>query len=236
MHFFKYALLLFFTLSLHAQVEQDTIKIVKDSLAPIADPKYREDQFYATITYNLMEGQPRGYAQYSFSTGISGGFLRDMPVNKRRNHSIAVGLGYSYNNIKHNLVVAKTDVGNFYSIQSNNTFDRNKLVLHYAELPIEFRWRNSDSISHQFWRIYLGFKASYLFYSKAQLKDGGNDIKVINDANLNKFVLGSYISAGWNTWNLYAYYGFTPIYKDAVLDGQKLNMHMLKLGLIFYIL
>lgn len=236
MQFLRYALLFLCTVNLHAQVEQEEIKIETDSLPSVADPKYREDQFYATVTYHIMQGQPEGYSQYSFSTGLSGGFLRDMPVNKRRNHAIAAGLGYSYNNIKHTLVVTETPTGNAYTFKGTDTFDRNKLVLHYLELPVEFRWRNSDSISHQFWRVYLGLKVSYLFYNKAQLKDSKGTIKAINDPNLNKVTFGTYLSAGYNTWNLYAYYGITPLYNNIMANDKKLNMHSLKLGLIFYIL
>jgi hypothetical protein len=229
-------------LPLSAQVDElkrarDTIEL--DSVPAFADPKYREDQFYASISYNLMQGKPGGYSQYSFSTGLSAGFLRDMPINKRRNHSIALGLGYSYNNIKHNLVV--TDVGgakNSYAITSEGNFDKNKLVLHYLEVPLELRWRNSDSISHKFWRIYAGFKVGMLLYDKAQYEpDGGTKFKVRNDSNLNRFVYSAYISAGWNTWNLYACYGITPLYKDAKLEnGEELKLQSLNLGLIFYIL
>jgi hypothetical protein len=237
MQFLRYALLFLFTLSMQAQVATEDVKVETDSLAPLADPKYREDQMYATITYNLMQGQPKGYSQHSFSTGISAGFLRDMPVNKRRNHAIAAGLGYSYNNIKHNLIVTETPEGNVYTTKSNNTFDKNKLVLHYLELPVEFRWRNSDSISHKFWRVYAGVKVSYLFYDKAQHEPTeGPTTKVKNDPNMNKFILGTYLSAGYNTWNFYAYYGITPIYNNVTVNDRSISMHSLKLGLIFYIL
>ena len=237
MRFLSFLLLFLCAIPLQAQVEPEQVKVETDSLAPVADPKYREDQFYTTITYNLMMGQPRGYSQYSFSTGINAGFLRDMPINKRRNHSVAVGLGYSYNNIKHNLAVLPADGKNTYEVKGSDDYEKNKLVLHYLELPIELRWRNSDSISHKFWRVYLGFKASYLFYDKAQFKDEGVTTKVTNDSNLNKITYGTYLSVGWNTWNFYTYYGFTPIYNNAVMtDGQKLNMHVLRIGLVFYIL
>lgn len=230
-------LLFLFALPLQAQIEEEKKSVEVDSLAPVADPKYREDQFYATITYNLIQGKTPGYSQYSFSTGISTGFLRDMPINKHRNHSIALGLGYSYNNIKHNLAVQKTDMGNTYTVLPDDEFDTNKLVLHYLEIPLELRWRNSDSISHKFWRVYLGFKASYLFYDKAQYEFGDKRTTVTNDVNLNKFTYGTYVSVGWNTWNFYGYYGLTPLYKDAVTTtGEKLSLHAVKLGLIFYIL
>ena len=32
--------------------------IVKDSLPAVNDPLYREDQFYASIAYNLMQDKP----------------------------------------------------------------------------------------------------------------------------------------------------------------------------------
>ena len=223
--------------ALQAQVEEEVKPVEIDSLAPVADPKYREDQFYATIAYNLVQGTPAGYNQYSFSTGLTTGFLRDMPINKRRNHSIALGLGYSYNNIKHNLAVQNIAGKTTYTPLGSDLYDRNKLVLHYLEVPLELRWRNSDSISHKFWRVYLGFKASYLFYDKAQIEFQGITAKVTKDDNLNKLVYGTYLSVGWNTWNFYAYYGLTPLYNNAVTtNGDKLTMHSIKLGLVFYIL
>ncbi len=225
-----------------AQIFESKVRdtIVKDSVVPIADPKYREDQFYASLSYNLMQGKPGLYSQYSFSTGITVGFLRDMPINKSRTYAIAAGLGYSYNNIKHNFIVEPIENGvNSYQPVAEGSFDKNKLVLHYLELPIELRWRNSDSISHKFWRVYMGFKISYLFADKAQYQPGsGVSIKVKNDKNLNDFVYGAYISAGWNTWNFYVYYGLTPIYNNApIVDSdQKLTLNSLNFGLIFYIL
>ncbi|KOS07431.1 hypothetical protein AM493_16310 [Flavobacterium akiainvivens] len=218
-------------------VKRDTVAIEKDSVAPFADPYYREDQFYATINYNLMAGLPDGYSQYSFSTGLGVGFLRDMPLNKRRNHSIALGFGYSYNNIKHNLAVTHDGTKSNYSIVPKGDYELNKLVLHYLEVPLELRWRNSDSISHQFWRVYAGFKLSYLVYDKAQYEpEGGDQVKVRHDDNMNKVQYGAYISAGYNTWNFYAYYGFTPLYDNAYIGDEKIKIYPIKLGLIFYIL
>ncbi|WP_116790484.1 porin family protein [Flavobacterium psychrotrophum] len=235
-----FTILLFLaTISLMAQTTDLPTTQVSDSLLlPTPDPKYREDQFYASITYNIMQGMPKGYSQYSVSTGLGFGFLRDIPLNKKRNHAIAIGLGYSYNNIKHNLVVKDTLGANTYELTSKTAFDKNKLVLHYLELPLEFRWRTSNDTTHQFWRIYTGVKLSYLIYDKAQNEPDGNTVhKVRNDANMNKLTTGLYVAAGYNTWNFYAYYGLTPVYKNTTLqDGEKLSMHSLKLGLMFYIL
>lgn len=237
MRFIPILFVFLFALPLAAQVVPDDVVVPMDSLKPVADPKYREDQFYASIAYNLLQGKPGGFSQNSFSSNVTVGFLRDMPVNKARTYAIALGLGYSYNNIKYNLKVDESINGPFYAIVPENSFDKNKLVLHYAELPIEFRWRNSDSISHKFWRVYLGFKVSYLFADKAHFEGNDADIKIKGNADLNKLIYGAYISAGWNTWNLYAYYGLNPMYKSAYLpNNEKVKLNSVNLGLMFYIL
>jgi len=216
---------------------KDTIEL--DSVAPVVDTKYREDQMYASFAYNMIQSKPGNYSQYSFSTNLTVGFLRDMPINKARTYAVALGLGYSYNNIKHNIAVEKVNGITTYKTVEEGSFDRNKLVLHYLEVPLELRWRNSDSINHKFWRVYAGFKVSYLFSDKAQYEPNGNTkIKIKRDTNLNDFLYGAYLSAGWNTWNFYAYYGLTPIYNSVPIEGteQKLTMKSLNFGLIFYIL
>lgn len=221
-----------------AQTEDLEITQEQDTTV-VADPKYREDQFYASISYILMQGKPDYYSQTSFSTGLGLGFLRDMPINKDRTYAIALGLGYSYSNIKHNFRVNEVAGEHFYDIADGADFDKNKLVLHYLELPIELRWRNSNAVSHKFWRIYAGFKVSYLFADKAQFYpvDSGS-YKVKNNSDLEDFVYGAYLSVGWNTWNFYAYYGLTPIFKNgAKMDsGEDINLNVVNFGLMFYIL
>ena len=54
------------------------------------DDKYREDQFYISVTYNLIGKKPSGLSQNGFSSGIHCGFIRDMPINKARN--VAFGI------------------------------------------------------------------------------------------------------------------------------------------------
>ena len=150
MRHIRLLLFLLFALTAQAQVLEPVVRdtIEKDSVAPVVDVKYREDQFYASVSYNMMQQKPGNYSQYSFSTGITAGFLRDMPINKRRTYAVAAGLGYSYNNIKHNMIVENVDGINTYKTLGKGDFEKNKLVLHYLELPIELRWRNSDSINH----------------------------------------------------------------------------------------
>lgn len=201
----------------------------------VSDSLYREDQFYASLNYNLLQNKPSGYSQYSFSTGLSFGFIRDFPVSKNRHWAIGVGAGYSYNNIKHNLIIEESDTDVTYNVDSS--YDKNKLVLHYVEFPLEIRWRNSTAESHKFWRIYTGFKVSYLFGSKSVYKLDGNEDLIRKNNDLNKIQYGPYLSWGYNTINFYAYYGLNPLFKDTKLsNGDDLKLNNFNVGFIFYIL
>lgn len=222
--------LLLFSFAVFSQEDEGgTVKTSVDSL-------YREDQFYANLTYNLVQGKPAGYSQRGFSTGIAMGFLRDMPLNKERNFSIAAGLGYSFNSLKHNLVISETALGNSYATVETGSFDKNKLELHYIDLPLEMRWRTSGPVSHKFWRIYTGVKLSYLLGSKSVYQNSAEKYKISGVQDLNKLQSGVYITAGYNTWNLYAYYGLSPIFKSGKIANEDLKLNSLNLGIMFYIL
>lgn len=223
----------------HSQmVTTDLDGIKNDSVVLKPDPLYREDQIYAGISYNLIQAKPTGYSQYAVPVNLVVGVLRDIPLNKKRNHAIAIGLGYSYTNIKHTLVVQDIEGKRVYENISSAEYDKNKLVLHYAELPIEFRWRNSNDTSHQFWRVYGGFKLSYLLHGKAQYDpDSNTQLKISNDPNMNKVMTGVYVAGGYNTWNFYVYYGLNTIYKGVTMvSGEQLNLRPIHFGLMFYIL
>jgi hypothetical protein len=201
------------------------------------DSLYREDQFYIGITYNTLQQKPAGLSQNKFSTGLSLGFLRDMPVNKGRTIAIASGLGLTYNNYNQNLAITETDGIPVYSIiDSKTVFNRNKFSQLLIDVPIEFRWRTSTYESHKFWRIHGGVKFSYLLYNKS-IFDGDQGKKIVtSNKDFNKLLYGTYIAAGYNTFNVYAYYGLNSLFKSAKINGEDITMSSFNIGFIFYIL
>ena len=104
------------------------------------------------------------------------------------------------------------------------------------DVPLEFRWRTSTYQSHKFWRIYTGIKFSYLLYDKSIFEGSTGKVVLTGNKDLNKFQYGAYISSGYNTINLYAYYGLTPLFQSAKVDGASVDMKSLNFGIIFYIL
>jgi hypothetical protein len=191
------------------------------------DSLYREDQFYASLSYNLIQNRPDGFKQFSFSPGITFGILRDVPISKNRHWAIAPGIGYSYNNIKQ-FINSEEIVGATENITSENI--RTIITTHSVDFPIEIRWRNSTPNSHSFWRIYTGLKTSYVFNSKLKLESTTESSKESISDEINRWQYGAYISVGFNTWNPYIYYGLNPIFKE----GSK--MSNFNVGFIFYIL
>jgi hypothetical protein len=207
-------------------------------LTPVKiDSLYREDQFYFGFTLNTLQNKPAGLTQDKFSSGFSAGFLRDFPINKSRTVAIAPGLGLTYNNFNQNLAITKLNSTPVYTIIDPLTeYRKNRFSQLSVDVPIEFRWRSSTFDSHKFWRIYGGFKMSYLIYDKSLYEDAQGIIVVSNNNDFNKFQYGAYISSGYNTINVYAYYGLNSLFHSAKTNSESIDMNALNIGVMFYIL
>lgn len=203
------------------------------------DSLYREDQFYIGVSYNLINNKPENLTQSGLSPGIHLGFIRDMPINKNRNIALGIGLGYSANTFNHNLLINRNDASVFtYTIlESDNTFNKNTFTTHLLELPFQFRWRTSTPESYTFWRIYLGFKWSYIFAHRIKYEGELGNIKFTNVDDLNKMQYGLTLNVGYGIWNLHVYYGLNPIFSsNARLNDSILDINIIKIGLMFYLL
>ena len=201
------------------------------------DSLYREDQFYFSFTINTLQNKPVGLRQDKLSSGISAGFLRDFPLNKKRNVAIAPGLGFTFNNFNQNLAITESNNIPIYTIIDSETeFKKNRFSQFLVDVPIEFRWRTSTYENHKFWRIYGGVKLSYLIFDNSVYEDAQGKIVVANNEDFNKFQYGTFISAGYNTINVYAYYGLNSLFKSAKTTTESIDMNTLNIGIVFYIL
>lgn len=199
---------------------------------------YLEDQFYAGITYNLLLDKPTDVSQTNFSNGIQLGYIRDIPLHPGGNKGLGVGLGYAVDSYYTNLRASRVgSVVTYETIASGISYKRNKLEIHSVEMPVEFRWRTSTAESYKFWRIYTGIKLSYAFANASKYIESQQKDKFFNP-DVRRFQYGCYLSVGYNTWNFYANYQITPLFKDSVTttSGDAVSMHALKIGLLFYIL
>ncbi|WP_230934922.1 porin family protein [Psychroserpens luteolus] len=206
----------------------------------IVDENYREDQFYLSVTYNLLGKKLDGVSQSGFSSGFHFGFIRDMPINTKRNIAVGVGLGLSTNSYNQTLLISEDNGVTSYTIlDDDTTFSKNKFTTYLLEMPIEFRWRTSTSTDYDFWRIYTGIKLGYVVYNSSKFDGSPNDIKLSNIDDFNKLQYGLTLSAGYSNVSFHFYYALNSIFdSNAKLSttNQSIDMNVVKIGLIFYIL
>jgi hypothetical protein len=204
------------------------------------DNNYREDQFYASVTYNLLSEKPSGVSQTDFSSGFHFGFIRDMPINTKRNVAIGLGLGLSTNsyNQKNILIQEIDNEVSFIEIDEDDyNVSKNKFTTYLLEIPLEIRWRTSNAEDHNFWRIYTGFKVGYLLYNSTKFKSDLDNQKLSNIDDFNKLQYGLTLSAGYSTWNFHVYYGLNSIFdENSEFEGESITMKSIKIGLMFYVL
>jgi hypothetical protein len=215
------------------------LSYAQDSLVANVDERYREDQFYASISYNILSNAPNNVSQNGFSTGFHFGFIRDMPFNAKRNWSVGLGVGISTNSYNQNLIISEVADGFEFNIadETIGNVRKNKFTTYLVELPFELRWRTSTATDYRFWRIYPGFKMSYLVYNTTKFRSSNLENNLSSIDNFNKLQYGLTLSAGYGTWNFQVYYGLNTIFDDtASLNGNTIDTKALKIGIIFYIL
>lgn len=206
---------------------------------PETDSLYREDQIYVAGSFHVIENRPTDIDQTGFSGGLDFGFIRDMPINKKRNIAFGLGLGYSMNIYNHDLYVDDTGSTTTYrEVTDDDDLDYNRFSIHTIEMPIQFRWRTSTPESYKFWRIYTGLQLGYMHYFNARTVDNdGNKTSVKNPDGLDRMRIGASLSFGWNTFNFYVYYGLNNLFDDSVtVVDQQGGINIIKFGLMFYIL
>lgn len=204
----------------------------KDSLQ-IGDPYY-EDQLYFNVSYNQLFNQPDLVSSSGFSYGISAGYIRDISLLNSGKFALGIGLGYAFDSFNHGLDIVNVNNTVAFNVSANSS--SNNLLVHSLELPFEIRWRTSTANKYKFWRIYTGIKFSYNLQNKFYFDSGTTTGSYSNVNRFEKFQYGLTLATGYAAFNLYVYYGLTPMLKDATVGTKHINSKILKMGLIFYIL
>lgn len=221
-------LLIYIPLSLYSQTGQDTTTV---------NSRYFEDQFYAGITYNFILKLPSETNQRNFSYGLQAGFIKDIPFNSDRTIGIGLGLGLGLYTYYTNIQALENGSDISYQLVGDiDGFKRSKLETHLLEVPFEFRWRNSDPETYNFWRIYAGVKFGYAFNARSKyVLDTAKES--FRNTDIRSFQYGLTFNFGYHNFNMHAYYSLTSLFNDGItLDGNDIEISPLRFGLIFYIL
>jgi len=228
------------------QAQENDLKEIRQSSDSIVvqhtglDQKYLEDQFYVSFTFNLIDKMTKGVNQSGFSGGIHLGYIRDIPLNKRRNFGMGVGLGWSVNSYRSNLMIGRDEEGaSIYQIldRFKYDYDVNRFSTYLVEMPVQLRWRTSTAEDYRFWRVYAGLRLGYLYYFQSKFKQPEKHIYQTKPDGLQRFRYGLTFSFGYNTFNFTVYHSLNPFFKNVnTLDGGAVELTTFKIGLEFYIL
>jgi hypothetical protein len=228
-----FQLLILYSIPIFGQENQKSEIISETKI----DSLYREDQFFIGLTYNLLNKTPVGFSNDKFAAGLTAGFLRDMPINARRNFAIAPGLGLTFNNYNQNIGILTSNGIPSYSLLNDPTqYSNNKFSQLLVDVPLELRWRGSTFDNHTFFRIHAGVKLSYLLFDRSVFRGNSGDVIINNNPDFNKIQYGLFAAAGYGSANLYIQYSLNPLFKSAQIAGNPINVRSLNIGLIFYIL
>ena len=77
---------------------------------------------------------------------------------------------------------------------------------------------------------------SYLVNNRSIYEDNQGKIIVSNNPDFRKLNYGVYLATGYNTINVYGYYGLNTIFQSAKISSESIDMNSLNIGVIFYIL
>mgnify|MGYP000848669846 FL=1 len=238
-------LLLLLPLFTYAQEDTDDGLIASSqgttSTPTTIDTHYLEDQFYVGLTYDYLAGKASSVVQHNLSHGIHLGFIRDLPINQKRNLGFGIGLGYAYDVVYNNMVANRNSSGVVsYEIVEHFrdlNISKNYFKTHAIEIPVEFRFRTSNPTSHKFWRVYAGMRFSYLLGGRSLYTANDIDTSFQNPDIAKKFQLKAFAAFGYNALNFFVQYNLSPLLKDVkTTDGTSLSSNVLQIGLIFYIL
>ena len=194
--------------------------------------KFREDQLYIGVAYPYFSTAPETLIQNKLSYAFSLGFVRDMPINKKR--TLAIGLGIGWN-------ISKWFTNTQFSVSTNRIsaktilvdYQQNFLTMQSLEIPLEVRWRNTTATKHAFWRIHAGVSL-HIPLSAKTLFTSINGVDNHDFLPTNRTFLRGNVHFGFNTWNISIAH---DIEGWAVSDSPngEFDIKSTKIGLIFYL-
>ena len=104
--------------------------VAQDSL-PAKSATYKEDQWYASLSFLFANESINGFRFNGISQAFSVGFIRDISLNAESNRALGFGLGYGISNYGSNLTLIE-ETGSPYEfnlIENILLASKNRLIL-----------------------------------------------------------------------------------------------------------
>jgi hypothetical protein len=153
--------------------------------------------------------------KFAGSRGFDGAVLYDQPLGTSP-ISLAIGLGFSAQNVSTNAQFVKDSITGVTSLIALNdtTYIRNKLSTSYINVPFELRFRSKPDKAYRRWNVAAGFKFGLLVQSHFKYEDKTGKTKTYNIDNLNLLNYGPTFRIGYGQVSLYGYYALTSLFEN----------------------
>lgn len=200
---------------------------------------YLDDQLYVSLTYNILTKMPSEMKTYSFSNTLSLGYVRDIPLNRRRNIGLGIGAGYSFHHYYTNLAMTKDAAGvPHIALLESDGYKSNRFSMQTLDIPFQIRFRGSTAEKYKFWRVYAGVTASWVIKDYATLNDGNVKVRYYNLPYLQTWLFTANLQVGYGKFTFKADYTLNPMFRSSASqaiagldDTRSLNV-----GLLVYFL
>ena len=190
---------------------------------------------------NFLNGAPDNMNLKFFrSKGVGLYYLYDVPIGEST-FSFHPGLGVAFESyaFSQNVTVAYApgaDSADIVALDDEiyETVDKSKLVTHYVDVPLEFRFYSKEN--QRGFMVAVGAKVGYLFssYTKIKYEDGGDTRtnKLRQDFNLNRLRYGASARLGFRGFNLHGQYMFSDLFKSD--GGPEVNNYKVGLSIALF--
>jgi len=207
-----------------------------------SDGPEKFDRIVLDVNWNHWLSAPEGVSQGYYSFGVSTYWFKDIPISKKSNFAIAIGLGFDSHNVHHDgkFDFVPDDNGEIYTDliphAKDYIFYKNKIALNYVDVPFEFRIRTMNKTLEEKmkfnFRLYLGFKAGVLVNDHLKINDTESKIKVFNIPNVLPYRYGPTLRIGFNKIAFNAFYSLTNVFeetKGVVLTPYSIGISWMRL-------
>ena len=177
------------------------------------------DRFNTDFFYNDWIGSTNDVATKFYSIGHAINLMFDVPFSKTSRLGIAIGLGYTHYNIRHNgdFVFSPTggpNVTKFSTLVPYQGENRwiNRTVLNQVDIPFEIRLRSRKERPKI--KFYPGFKVGYIFDTFEKWRINDLEYKTFNFPDISPLQYGATLRIGINNVFLFGSYNLSYIFDN----------------------
>jgi hypothetical protein len=204
---------------------------------PAKPEKLRKyDRLMFDISYNDWVGDRKTFKMRGPSLGMNVSWLFEIPLVKKNIVSFALGPGYGFFNLRHDLPSEYSPENQTYTLGSYSEiglYGKRKIIGHQLTIPFEFRFRTKG---WRHFKVHIGGKIGYQIslYEKNRLTttdESGNTLSNVEKnkfpQEISRFVYSVHARIGIRNFALFGSYNFNPLFKNS----ESTQLHLLQLGL-----